>query len=82
MNKTNLYNFDSVETHIIAVEGMRCDSCVRKIEAALSKQKGVKGVQANLKNKEITVTFDSKDTNMPQLHEVLLSTGYHPTATV
>lgn len=81
MNKTNLYNFDTVETHTFAVEGMTCEKCVSKIEDVLKKQKGVKEAKADLKDQSVTVTYDNKETDMPELHETILKSGFRPAAT-
>ncbi len=69
-----------LETRDIGIAGMTCDNCVRKIEKALRAQPGVKDVKVDRAAARATVTFDTTVTNIPQLHDCLLKTGYQPVA--
>jgi Cu+-exporting ATPase len=82
MNETNLETFDTLATKQIAIEGMTCDKCVEKIERALRGKPGVKMVRVNRAKAVATVTFDRRQTDIPALHDVLLKSGYKPTARV
>lgn len=83
MDKTNIANISPEErvldTKEIEIDGMTCDNCVRTIEKALRGVLGVKDVRVNRGTRLATVTFDTTKTNIPALHDVLLSHGYHPT---
>jgi copper ion binding protein len=83
MDKTNIANLPPeerfIETKDIEIDGMTCDNCVRTIEKALGKVDGVRAVRVDRHNRRATVTFDTTKTNIPALHDILLSHGYHPT---
>jgi copper chaperone len=69
------------ETRRIGIAGMTCDHCVRKVETALRGRKGVKDVKVDRAAAVATVTFDTAQTDIPDLHDALLSSGYRPTTT-
>lgn len=71
-----------LETKSLGIAGMTSDRCVKKIEKAFHKHPGVKTIKVDRENEVATVTFDSRRTNMPELHELLLKSGYKPMATV
>jgi len=71
-----------LETKSLGIAGMTSERCVKKIEKAFQKQPGVKSIKINREEEVATVTFDSRQTNMPELHELLLKSGYKPMATV
>jgi copper chaperone len=84
MDKKNIANLDPrerlLETHVIEIDGMTCDECVRLIDTALRGVEGVKEVRVDRAESRATVTFDSSKTNIPALHDSLLRHGYRPTA--
>ena len=57
---------------------MTCDKCVEKIERAFRGKRGVKKVRVNRDDATATVTYDERQTNLPELHDVLLKSGYKP----
>jgi copper chaperone CopZ len=67
---------EALETHEIAIAGMGCDNCVRKLEKALHGKDGVKDVRVDGIAGRATVTFDRTRTNIPELHEVIAKSGY------
>ena len=69
-----------IETTTIGIEGMTCERCVQKVEQALRGARGVKDVRVNLSNATAEVTFDSRITHFPDLHDRLLASGYKPAA--
>ena len=71
-----------LETKSLGIAGMTTDRCVKKIEKAFHKHPGVKTIDIDRENAVATVTFDARRTNMPELHELLLKSGYKPVATV
>src|SRR5579884_452612 len=83
MDKTNIANLSPeqrfLETKEIEIDGMTCDICVRTIEKALRGVDGVREVSVDRSRNRATVTFDNTRTNMPALHDILLSHGYRPT---
>jgi copper chaperone CopZ len=60
---------------------MTCDNCVRRVESALRRQKGVKHVRVDRATARATVTFDTSQTDVTALHDVVLGSGYRPVAT-
>src|SRR5215472_16228238 len=67
-----------LETHDIGIAGMACDNCVRRVEKALRGIEGVKEVRVDRSAALATVTFDTTKTRIPELHDVLLKSGYRP----
>ena len=66
----------ALETREITIAGMGCDHCVRKLEKALRAQTGVKEVRVDGTAGLAKVTFDRTRTNIPELHEVIINSGY------
>gem|GEM_PF-1441042 len=71
-----------VETKTIGIAGMTSDRCVKKIGRAFRCHRGVREFSIDRENATATITFDVRQTNMAELHEVLLRTGYKPLAHV
>jgi len=67
---------EALETREIAIAGMGCDNCVRKLERALRAKEGVKDVRVDGIAGRATVTFDGTKTNVSELHEVIVKSGY------
>jgi P-type Cu+ transporter len=69
---------DYLETKTIGISGMTCDKCVKTIERAFRGKRGVRDVSVNRTDATATVTYDERQTNLPELHDVLLKSGYKP----
>ena len=67
---------EALETREIAIAGMGCDNCVRKLERALRAKAGVKDVRVDGVTGRATVTFDRTKTNISELQEVIAKSGY------
>jgi Cu+-exporting ATPase len=67
---------EALETHEIAIAGMGCDNCVRKLEKAFRAKGGVKDVRVDGITGRATVTFDRTRIGIPELHEVIAKSGY------
>ena len=67
---------EALETREITIAGMGCDNCVRKLEKALRAKEGVKEVQVDGIAGRAKVTFDRTRTNIPELQEVIVKSGY------
>ncbi len=72
-------NGEVLETREIAVAGMGCDNCARKLERALLTKAGVKEARVDRISGRATVTFDSASTNISQLQEIVVQSGYRAT---
>ena len=59
---------------------LHCQGCCDKIMKNIAFEKGVKDLQCDLKNKEVTVTFDANKTDVPTLLKAFNEIG--KTATV
>jgi P-type Cu+ transporter len=64
----------------IGIKGMTCKNCVRTIKKALLTRPGVKHVLVDLKTGVASVTYDSTQTDVPTLHQIIVRKGYFPGA--
>jgi copper chaperone CopZ len=71
---------ETLETRKIGIAGMTCDNCVKKVEKALRSIPAVKEVKVDRGAATAEVTFDMRKTNIPELHDILLKSGYKPAA--
>jgi copper chaperone CopZ len=66
----------------MGIKGMTCKRCVRTIKKALLTKTGVKHVLIDLKSGMASVTYDSKQTDVPALQQIITRKGYFPDAAV
>jgi copper chaperone CopZ len=66
----------ALETRELTIAGMGCDNCARKLDRALRAKDGVKEVRVDSIAGRATVTFDPSKTNIPELQEVVVKSGY------
>jgi Cu+-exporting ATPase len=62
---------------VLAIEGMTCASCVRRVERSLAKVEGVQQASVNLATEEARVRGDAP---LPALLAAVERAGYHATA--
>lgn len=67
-----------LETVEIATEGEDCDECVRRLSKPLRAINGVCEVKVHPEQERVIVTFDSRKTHVPDLHDAILKSGYKP----
>jgi Cu2+-exporting ATPase len=60
----------------LAVEGMHCGGCMRKVEAALSAVPGVSAARANLSARRVTAMHSPKGVSAADLVDALARAGY------
>lgn len=60
----------------IAVHGMTCDHCSKRVEKALRSVDGVQDVTMNRVGGAATVTFDSNKLDLGRLREVVIKSGF------
>ncbi len=53
-----------------------CGMCKSTIEKALNKQAGVTATNVDVETKEVTVSFDSKKTNVDKIRKAISKSGY------
>jgi Cu+-exporting ATPase len=63
----------------LAISGMTCASCVRRVEKALSKTPGVSAASVNLATEHATVTFDPETASVSDLMGAVERAGYGAT---
>jgi len=64
------------EKIIIAVGGMTCAACVRRVENAIRELEGVKEVAVNLANGHATITHEAKWGGISKLQSIISQQGY------
>ncbi len=67
-----------LETIQIATDGNDCDECVERLREPLLRVDGVKDVRADVAAELVTVTFDARQIHAPDLHDIILKSGYKP----
>ena len=65
---------------ILKVVGMTCAACVRRVENALSRVKGVTDASVNLITEKATVHFDQSVATKAQLEQAVVKAGYGVTS--
>jgi Cu+-exporting ATPase len=61
----------------LAIEGMTCASCVRRVERALSKVPGVAEASVNLATEKARVVYDPAEAQLDGLAAAIEKAGYH-----
>lgn len=60
----------------LLVEGMRCNSCAKRIEDTLKKNKDIKKVEINLNTKEVLIT-STNELDINNIKEIINNLGYN-----
>lgn len=60
----------------LAITGMTCASCVRRIERALTRTEGVENAAVNLASERATVTYDPEKVSLDDLIRRIEAAGY------
>jgi len=60
----------------IAVGGMTCASCVRRVEKAIGRLDGVAGVSVNLATEKANVAYDPSVVRLPAIKQAIVKAGY------
>lgn len=66
----------AIQTQTLAVEGMTCASCVARVEKTLKQTPGVESASVNLATEKVTVSYDPKQTDLPDLAKAVENAGY------
>lgn len=67
---------DSKIQEVTFVTTIDCKNCVKKVEAKLPDEKGVKDLKVNLADKTVWIKFDSSKTSKEQLARAIEKLGY------
>ena len=65
-----------MENETIVVEGMKCASCRRAIEATLEQLAGVTAVEADVDAGTVDITYDGELTNHEAICNCIEAQGY------
>lgn len=60
----------------LLVEGMHCNSCAKRIEDTLKKNKDIKKVEVNLNTKEVLIT-STNELEINNIKEIINNLGYN-----
>ena len=71
-----------LESYLIGIEGMTCQSCVSLIEDVTNKREGVVSMVVSLPEKRGTVEFRCKDVSIDQIKQDIEDTGFEVTYVV
>lgn len=67
------------ETHIINIDGMTCDGCVKSVHNAVESLDGVQTVSVELANNLATVSFDSTKISAQDIANEIEEAGFDAT---
>lgn len=62
----------------IKVSGLHCYGCNKKVEASLSKVKGIHNVNADFIKKEVKMDFDANTVTLEKIRNAITKAGYIP----
>ncbi|HEY1032099.1 MAG TPA: heavy metal-associated domain-containing protein [Flavipsychrobacter sp.] len=66
----------NVKTSIYCDHCKKCESCGKRLEEAVYKEKGVKRVDIDEKTKVVTISYNTTKTNPEQLRQAIASVGF------
>ena len=69
-----MFNKNKIVSKLL-VEGMHCNSCAKRIEDALKKNKDIKKVEINLNTKEVLIT-STNELDINNIKEIINNLGY------
>lgn len=70
-----MFNKNKIVSKLL-VEGMHCNSCAKRIEDTLKKNKDIKKVEVNLNTKEILIT-STNELDINNIKEAINNLGYN-----
>ena len=68
---------DKFSTRTLTIGGMHCQSCVGRVETALSRIPGVAEVRVDLAEQKANIRFDSEKVSLVNLKAAVEAEGYH-----
>ncbi|MBN8670822.1 MAG: heavy-metal-associated domain-containing protein [Chitinophagales bacterium] len=66
----------SIKTSIYCDHCKRCESCGKRLEEAVYKQKGIKRVDIDEKTKTVSVIYNTSKTTPEKLRQAIASVGF------
>lgn len=70
-----MFNKNKIVSKLL-VEGMHCNSCAKRIEDTLKKNKDIKKVEINLNTKEVLIT-STNELDINNIKEAINNLGYN-----
>lgn len=70
-----MFNKNKIVSKLL-VEGMHCNSCAKRIEDTLKKNKDIKKVKINLNTKEVLIT-STNELDINNIKEIVNNLGYN-----
>ena len=70
-----MFNKNKIVSKLL-VEGMHCNSCTKRIEDTLKKNKDIKKVEINLNTKEVLIT-STNELDINNIKEIVNNLGYN-----
>ncbi|XP_072170821.1 copper-transporting ATPase 1-like [Diadema setosum] len=67
---------DDIQTAVLRVEGMTCNSCVKTIEGTMADHPGLTFIKVSLEGKTAEVTFDPKVTTVLAMRDAIYDMGF------
>lgn len=77
--KTNP-NDGTVRELTVYISGMKCNSCVNKIESTISEKKGVESIKVDLENKRALIKYDDIYTSPDKVISQIIELGFKVSA--
>ena len=71
---------ESTDTLVWRIKSMRCEDCAHKVNVALRKDAGVKGLAFDLEKRTVAVAYDKAKTSPDSIMQQLRGTRYKPSA--
>lgn len=72
----SIYIYAETSQEVKIKTSAQCEQCKDRIEKALNKAKGVISSDLDLETKEVKVVFDSEQTDIEKIKDVISKTGY------
>jgi len=76
IHSTSRKGTKAMKTAVLTIDGMHCDGCARTIEALVSREAGVRKVEASFKERGARVLFDPKTITVDRLVAVIEKGGF------
>lgn len=74
-------NRSVIRTDQFGIDGLTTPEWLKKIEDALAHQDGVQSAHVDPEKHVVIVSYDARRTNVPELHDAILKSGYKPART-
>ena len=68
--------FEKAENTVITIEGMHCNHCKAKVEAAIKAVKGVKKFAVSLENAEASIDYVASKVSPEAIAEAVTASGF------